>query len=152
MFIVESLNRLLRLIGSLIFLAVAGPVCASLGDNGDRVDDSYGKVVEHRLRDDGTVSVLYHKDRYFYFVVFDKNQSVLEKYSRVDGRDLSPKEISSFLKANAGHATWKRADQASEQRYERSDGKAEAKYGRVDGRPTLTVGALTRQRAGVKGD
>jgi hypothetical protein len=134
-----KLKRMLRLIGLLIFLAVAGPVCASLGDNGDRIDDSYGKVVEHRLRDDGTVTILYHKDRYLYFVVFDKNRSVLEKYSRVDGRDLSPKEISRFLKANAGRATWKRAEPANDYRYERSDGKAEAKYGKVDDRPTLTV-------------
>src|ERR1700736_6308533 len=143
---------MMRLIGSVIFFAVAGSALASLGDNGDRIDDVYRNVVKHELRDDGTVSILYHRDRYLYFVVFDKNQSVLEKYSRVDRRDLSPKEISRFLKANAGRAIWKRADQASEQRYERSDGKAEAKYGRVDDRPTLTVEALTRQRASVKGD
>ena len=59
-------------------------VCANLGDGGDRIDDSYGKLVERHLRDDGTVSTLYHKDRYLYLVVFDHGVSVLEKYSRVE--------------------------------------------------------------------
>jgi hypothetical protein len=137
---------MMRLIGSVIFFSVAGSALASLGDNGDRIDDAYRYVVKHQLRDDGTVSILYHRDRYFYFVVFDKDQSVLERYSRVDRRDLSPKEIARFLKANTGGATWKRAEQANEQRYERSDGKAEAKYGKVDDRPTLTVRAMGAKR------
>jgi hypothetical protein len=138
----KSLNDLMRLIVLLIFLAIGGPVCASLGDSGDRVDDAYGKVVEHRLHDEGTVSILYHKDRYLLFVIFDNNKSVLERYSRVDGRELSTKEISRFLKANAGRAIWKRVDQGNEQQYERSDGKAEAKYAKVEEKPALTVRAL----------
>ena len=63
-------------------------VCANLGDGGDRIDDSYGNLVERHLRDDGTITTLYHKDPYLYFVVFDNQVSVLEKYSRVDGADL----------------------------------------------------------------
>jgi hypothetical protein len=141
-----SLKRMFRLMGTLIFLAVTGSAFASLGDNGDRIDDAYRNVVEHQLRDDGTVTVLYHRDRYFYFVVFDKNQSILEKYSRVDRRELSTKEISRFLEANAGGATWQRDDRAKEQRYKRSDGKAEASYAKEDGRPTLMVRAAPKAR------
>ena len=120
-------------------------VCANLGDGGDRIDDSYGNLIERQLRDDGTVSTLYHKDRYLYFVVFDNGVSVLEKYSHVKGTDLSEKEITKFLKANAGRtATWIRNETGTskERRFERSDHKAEATYGKVDDRLTLTVREL----------
>src|SRR6266536_4463013 len=95
---------------SVLFLTISAgvsSVCANLGDGGDRIDDSYGNLIERHLLDDGTVSVLYRKDRYLYFVVFDKGVSVLEKYSNVKGTDLSEKEIAKFLKANAGRTvTW----------------------------------------------
>ena len=114
-------------------------VCANLGDGGDRIDDSYGNLVERHLLDDGTVSTLYHKDPYLYFVVFDKGVSVLERYSHAKGTDLSEKEIAKFLKANAGGATWTQDNKAKERRFERSDHKAEATYANTAGRPTLTV-------------
>jgi hypothetical protein len=120
-------------------------VCPNLGDGGDRIDDSYGNLIERHLRDDGTVSTLYHKDRYLYFVVFDNGVSVLEKYSRVDGAELSEKEIAKFLKANAGRtATWIRDETGTskERRFKRSDHKAEATCGKVDNRLTLTVREL----------
>jgi hypothetical protein len=129
----------------LTILAGVSSVCANLGDGGDRIDDSYGKLAERHLRDDGTVSALYHKDRYLYFVVFDNGVSVLEKCSRVDGADLSEKEIAKFLKANAGRTvTWIRDETGTskERRFKRSDHKAEATYGKVDDRPTLTVREL----------
>ena len=128
-----------------LFLTISAgvsSVCANLGDGSDRIDDSYGKLVERHLRDDGTVTTLYHKDRYLYFVVFDNLVSVLEKYSRVDGADLSEKEIAKFLKANAGRAaTWARDETgtSNERRFERSDHKAEATCRKVDDRLTLTV-------------
>ncbi len=126
-------------------------VCANLGDSDDRIDDAYGKLVERHLRDDGTVSMVYHKDRYLYFVIFDGRRSVLERYSRTDRADLSPKEISKFLKANAGGATWTRHDTSKGARFERSDHKAEATYLNMDGRPTLTVRALTGQGSDTRG-
>jgi hypothetical protein len=126
----------------LTILTGVSSVCANLGDGDDKIEDSYGKLVERHLRDDGTVSTLYHKDRYRYFVLFDNRRSVLESYSRTDGRDLSPKEISKFLKANAARAAWTRHDTSKERRFERSDHKAEATYFKEDGRPTLKVRAL----------
>jgi hypothetical protein len=131
-----------------LFLTISAgvsSVCANLGDGGDRIDDSYGNLIERHLLDDGTVSTLYHKDRYLYFVLFDNGVSVLEKYSRVDGADLSEKEIAKFLKANAGRtATWIRDETSTskESRFKRSDHKAEATYGKVDDRLTLTVREL----------
>lgn len=121
-------------------------VCANLGDSDDKIEDSYGKVVERRLRDDGTVSMLYNKDRYLYFVVFAERRSILETYSRIDGHDLSAKEISKFLKANAARAAWTRHDTSKERGFERSDHKAEATYLKTDGRPTLKVRALNEPK------
>ena len=131
---------------SLTILTGASSVCANLGDSDDKIEDAYGKLVERHLLDDGTVSTLYHKDRYLCFVLFDNRRSVLERYSRTDGRDLSPKEISKFLKANAARAAWTQHDTSKERRFERSDHKAEATYLKVDGRPTLKVRALNKSQ------
>ncbi len=130
---------------SLILVAILATLTcgwANLGDSSDRVDDSYGNLVQRRLRDDGTVSVLYHKDRYLYEVIVANGRSISETYFHVKGTDLSEKEITRFLKANAGGATWTPDNNAKERRFKRSDGKAEAMYGTVNGRPALTVREL----------
>jgi hypothetical protein len=131
-----------------LFLAISTGVTsvwANVGDTDERIEDSYGSVVQRHLRDDGTVDMLYRKDRYLYFVIFDKRVSVLERYSRVDGADLSEKEIAKFLKANAGRkVTWNPAntDSSKERKFERSDHKAEATCAKVNGRLTLTIRKL----------
>jgi hypothetical protein len=128
---------------SLILVAILATltfVWANLGDGSERVDDAYGNLVQRRLRDDGTVSVLYHKDRYLYEVIFANGRSVSETYFNVKGTDLSEKEIMRFLKANGG--SWTPDNTAKERRFKRSDGQAEATYGTVKGRPALTVREL----------
>src|SRR6266566_3930455 len=130
-----------------LFLTISAgvnPVWANLGDGGDRIDDSYGNLIERHLLDDGTVTTLYHKDRYLYFVMFVEGRSVLEKYSHVKGTDLSEKEIAKFLKA--GGVTWMPEEKSKERGFKRSDHKAEATYGKVDDRPTLTVREAGRQK------
>src|SRR5436309_4065889 len=130
---------------SVIVLAILATVScswANLGDSADRIEDSYGSILQRRLRDDGTVSVLYHKDRYLYEVIFANGRSVSETYFNVKGTDLSEKEIMRFLKADAAGATWTPDNNAKERRFKRSDGKAEATYGTVNGRPALTVREL----------
>src|SRR5947208_10192523 len=102
----------------------------------------YTTLFRSRLRDDGTVSVLYHKDRYPYEVIFANGRSVSETYFNVKGTDLSEKEITRFLKANAAGGTWTPDNTAKERRFKRGDGKAEATYGNVNGRPGLTVREL----------
>jgi hypothetical protein len=131
----------------LTVLATLSPARANLGDRDERIDDAYGNVVERHLLDDGTVSVLYHKDRdrYLYFVIFAGGRSVLEGYSHVNGTDLSEKEIARFLKANAAGGTWMPAGTPKERRFKRSDDKAEATYANTDGRPTLTVRELRKR-------
>jgi hypothetical protein len=125
-------------------------VWANLGDSGDKIEDSYGAIIERHLRDDGTVIVLYHKDRYLYGVIFAEGRSVSETYSHVKGTDLSEKEIARFLKANAGGATWTPDNKTKERRFERSDHKAEATYGNMAGRPTLTVRELDGSTPEIK--
>jgi len=130
---------------SLVLLAILATLTcgwANLGDSSDKVDDSYGNLVQRRLRDDGTVSVLYHKDRYLYQVIFANGRSVSETYFNVKGTDLSEKEIMRFLKANAAGTTWTPDNTTKERRFKRSDGKAEATYGTVNGRAALTVREL----------
>ena len=58
-----------------LFVALAvvtglGSALGNLGDGSERIENLYGDLVQRQLRDDGTVSVVYHKDRYLYFVIF----------------------------------------------------------------------------------
>ena len=127
------------LVLALTVLTSWSPVWANLGDSDDRIEDLYGAIIERHLGDDGTVSVLYHKDRYLYEVIFAERRSVSETYSHVKGTDLSEKEIARFLKANAGGTTWTPDNKTKERRFERSDHKAEATYSKINDRPALTV-------------
>jgi hypothetical protein len=93
-----------RLFVWVLFFTSAGIACAALGDGADKIEESYGTLVSRHLGDDGTVAVVYQRDRYVYAVTFDRGVSVAEEYSRVDKRALSEKEIARFLKMNAGRA------------------------------------------------
>jgi hypothetical protein len=130
------------LVVALTIVTTLTSVWAKLGDGSDRIDDLYGNLVQRQLRDDGTVSLLYHKGRYLYLVIFANDRSVSESYSHVNGTDLSEKEIAKFLKANAAGGTWTPATTSKERRFKRSDNKAEATYGSTAGRWALTVREL----------
>ena len=127
---------------ALTVITASSSVWASLGDGSDRIDDLYGDLVQRQLRDDGTVSVLYHKGQYLYLVIFANDRSVSESYSHMNGTDLSEKEIAKFLKVNAAGETWIPANTSKEQRFKRSDDRAEATYGTASGRRALTVREL----------
>jgi hypothetical protein len=135
------------LVAALMVVTALSPVWANLGDVSDRIDDAYGNLVQRRLRDDGTVSVLYHKDRYLYLVIFANDRSVSESYSHMNGTDLSEKEIAKFLKGNAAGGTWIPANSSRERRFKRSDDGAEATYGSSTGRRALTVRDLRGKAA-----
>jgi hypothetical protein len=128
----------------LALFAGLGSLEANLGDGSDRIDDLYGNLVQRQLRDDGTVSVLYHRDRYLYLVVFANDRSISESYSHMNGKDLSEKEIAKFLKANAAGGTWIPVNTSQERRFKRSDSRAEATYGSTTGRRALTVREIGR--------
>jgi hypothetical protein len=132
---------------ALIVVMGLSSVFANLGDSYDKVDASYGNLVERHLRDDESVSVLYHKGGYLYFVIFAKGRSVSERYSHVKGTDLSEREITRFLKLNAAGGTWIPGSSSKERRFERSDHRAEATYGKTNGNPALMVRELRGQDA-----
>lgn len=127
----------------LVLWLITSSASANLGANSERIEDAYGTIVQRRLRDDGTVSVVYAKDRYLYMVTFANSRSIIESYSRADGKDLSEKEIAKFLKANSG-AKWVPVSIGKERRFKSSDGAAEATYGILNGRPALTVHDVRR--------
>jgi hypothetical protein len=127
------------LVAALTVVTALSSVRANLGDGSDRTEDRYGNLLQRQLRDDGTISVLYHEGRYLYLVIFANNRSVSESYSHMNGTDLSEKEIAKFLKVNAAGGTWISANTSKERRFKRTDGKAEATYGSSTGRRALTV-------------
>ena len=133
------------LVAALMVVTALSSVRANLGDASDRIDDLYGNLDQRQLRDDGTVSVLYHKDRYLYLVIFVNDRSVSESYSHINGTDLSEKEIAKFLKLNAAGGTWIPANTSKKQRFKRSDGRVEATYGSSTGRRALTVREVGRR-------
>jgi hypothetical protein len=124
----------------LAVFVVASSASAGLGDNSDRIEDLYGTIVQRRLRDDGTVSVVYLKGRYLYLVTFANGRSISESYSHVNGADLSEREITRFLKANG--VKWLPSNSGVDRRFKTSDGTAEAIYAPVNGRQALTVREL----------
>jgi hypothetical protein len=135
------------LVAALAVVTALNSVWANLGDGSDRTEDRYGNLLQRQLRDDGTVSGLYHKGRYLYFVIFANNRSVSESYSHINGTDLSEREIARFLKVNAAGATWIPGSTSKERRFERSDHKAQATYGKTNGKPALTVRELRDNNA-----
>ena len=136
------MNGIKFLVVALTILAVSNSASANLGDSSDRIDDLYGNLDQRRLRDDGTVSVIYHKGQYVYLVIFANDRSISESYSHMKGTDLSEKEIAKFLKLNAAGGTWIPANTSKERRFKRSDNRAEATYGIASGRRALTVREL----------
>ena len=139
-----TMKRMKRSIALVLALcAIASSASANLGADSERIEEAYGTIVQRRLRDDGTVSVVYAKGRYLYMVTFADQRSISESYSRVNGTDLSEKEITKFLKANSA-AKWVPVNTGTERRFKTSDGTAEATYGILNGRPALSVRELKR--------
>jgi hypothetical protein len=137
----EPVKQLIAIV--LACCVIASSAWANIGDNSERIEDVYGTIVQRRLLDDGKVSVVYTKDRYLYMVTFANSRSISESYSRANGKDLSEKEITKFLKANSG-AKWVSENTGTGRRFKSSDGAAEATYGIFNGRPALTVRDIRR--------
>jgi hypothetical protein len=130
----------MRLLCLLVLLAaMAHPALASLGNDDEAIDAMYGSISKRHLRDDGTVSVLYHNEKYYFFVIFKDLHSISEAYARGDGIPLSKKEISRFLQANAGRSRWPANTLSPDGKMERTDHKAEASFTEIDGRLMLQV-------------
>jgi hypothetical protein len=137
----ERMKQLIALVFA--FCIIASSALANLGENSERIEERYGTIVQRRLQDNGTVSVVYTKGRYLCMVTFANSRSISESYSRADGKDLSEKEIAKFLKGNSG-AKWVPVNTGTERHFKTSDGAAEATYGILNGRPALTVRDVRR--------
>ena len=137
-----TMNDIKFFIVALTIVAAWSPAWANLGDGSDRIEDLYVNLDQRRLRDDGTVSVVYHKGQYVYLVIFANDRSISESYSHIKGTDLSEKEIAKFLKLNSAGGTWIPVNTSKERRFKRSDNRAEATYGTASGRRALTVREL----------
>lgn len=131
----------------LAIFAATSSISARLGDSSEQIEDSYGTIVQRRLRDNGDVTVVYKKDSLLFFVTFADGRSISESYSHVKGTNLSEREIAKFLKVNAAGATWIPDNTGAKRRFNRSDGNAEATYGTANGRPTLTVREVHAKRS-----
>src|SRR5438045_7433762 len=83
------------LVATLTFVTALSSIWANLGDGSDRIENRYGNLVQRQLRDDETVSVLYHKDRYLYLVIFANDRSVSESYSHINGTDRKSTRLNS---------------------------------------------------------
>lgn len=124
--------------------AIAHPALAVLGDDDEKIDAMYGNISKRHLRDDGTVSVLYHNDKFYFLVLFKDLHSISEAYARGDGNKLSKKEISRFLRANAGTSHWPADTISLDGKLERADHKAEASFTEIDGRLMLQIKGKAR--------
>jgi hypothetical protein len=122
-----------------LLIATLHSTFAALGNDDETIDSMYGSIVKRHLRDDGNVSVLYHNDKYYCFVVFKDLHTISEAYSRGDGRKLSDKEVSGFLQVNAGRSRWPAKTLSLEGKMERADHKAEASFTEIDGRVMLQL-------------
>ena len=76
---------------------------------------------------------------YHALVQFLKNHSIAEAYSRVDGGELSEKEMSIFLQGNSGGKEWTKDPRKLA--WERSDHRVKAWHETLSGRPTLLIQA-----------
>ena len=114
---------------------------AALGDDDEKIDAIYGNIAKRHLRDDGTVSVLYHNDKFYFLVLFRDLHSVSEAYARGDGNKLSKKEISRFLEGNRGASHWPANTLPPDGKLERADHRAEASFIEIDGRLMLQINA-----------
>src|SRR5438552_15648956 len=87
----------------LAFCVIASAAFANLGADSERIEEAYGTIVQRRLRDDGTVSVVYAKAGYLYMVTLANQRSISESYSRVKGTDLFENEFANVRTADAAN-------------------------------------------------
>src|SRR4029077_10748696 len=103
-----------------------GQARASLGEDQKEIEALYGKPQDDDPADaDGVKTVTYQKGDYIILVQLYKGQSVAESFTRLDKHKLSEKEVSIFLKANAGGKEWAPVT-GQKQRWERNGGTVKA--------------------------
>jgi hypothetical protein len=145
----EVVKNLLMTFVSCAFCAFCLSALADIGDSESKVDASYGKRIERRIRDKngtetvqlengGTISSLYEKGDHVIMVVFEGGKSVFEMYGRQDGQPITPEDSFRFMKANEAGVGWRQPN-PKEPMFERADHQVIAEFRDMGGRPSLIV-------------
>ena len=125
-----------------IVLGLSNDAFARIGQTEEQVRALFGKPIDAGTPDKEGVTTNMYKNptgEYHALVQFLKNHSIAEAYSRVDGGELSEKELSAFLQGNSGGKEW--IKDPRKLAWERSDHRAKAWYETLSGRPTLLIQA-----------
>ena len=130
------------MLAAAIVLGLSSDSFARLGQTEEQVSALFGKPIDAGTPDKEGVTTNMYKNpsgEYHALVQFLKGHSIAEAYSRVDGGELSEKEMSIFLQGNSGSKEWKKDPRKLA--WERSDHRAKAWYETLAGRPTLLIQA-----------
>ncbi len=130
------------IIAAVVVLGLGSDALARIGQTEEQVSALFGNSIDPGTPDkDGVTTNMYKNPsgEYLALVQFRKGHSIAEAYSRVDGGQLSEKEMSIFLQGNAGGKEWTK--DPNKLAWERSDHRAKAWYETLSGRPTLLIQA-----------
>jgi hypothetical protein len=125
-----------------IVTALSGQAFGRIGQTEEQVTALFGKSIDAGKPDKEGVTTNMYKNpsgEYLALVQFQKDHSIAEAYSRVDGGKLSEKEMDIFLKGNSGGKEW--IKDPAKLAWERSDHRVKAWYETLSGRPTLLIQA-----------
>jgi hypothetical protein len=125
-----------------IVLSLSSNAFARIGQTEEQVSALFGRSIDAGTPDKEGVTTNIYKNpsgEYLALVQFLKGHSIAEAYSRVDGRQLSEKEMSIFLQGNSGGKEW--IKDPNKLAWERSDHRAKAWYETLSDRPTLLIQA-----------
>ena len=130
------------ILAAAIVTGMSSQAFARIGQTEEQVSALFGKPIDAGKPDkDGVTTNMYKNPsgEYHALVQFLKGHSIAEAYSRVDGAELSEKEMSIFLQGNSGGKEWKK--DPTKLAWERSDHHAKAWYETLSGKPTLLIQA-----------
>jgi hypothetical protein len=132
----------IMMIATAILLGLSSDAFARIGQTEEQVTALFGKPIDAGTPDKEGVTTNMYKNpsgEYHALVQFQKGRSIAEAYSRVDGGELSEKEMSIFLQGNSGGKDW--IKDPRKLAWERSDHRATAWCETLSGRPTLLIQA-----------
>jgi hypothetical protein len=135
------MKNMLILVAAIV-LGLSSEAFARLGQTEEQVSALFGKPIDAGTPDKEGVTTNMYKNPtgdYHALVQFLKGHSIAEAYSRVDGAQLSEKEMSIFLQGNSGGKEW--IKDPRKLAWERSDHRARAWSETLSGRPTLLIQA-----------
>jgi len=150
----EKLMRLLLI--ALLFLLLAPPARARLGENEEQCVRRYGPVVGHYSTHDPGLDLpvlVFNKNGYAVSATLLNSRVRELKVRKLDDSDLSDNEMGIFLNANRENLKWIRQPAMSLKSYWLRDDGAQAEYNPINHTLTLTAAEyLAAKAAAVKVD